>query len=350
VTPNPPANSFNALRLLAATLVIFAHGYELSGRSEPLATHVTGGTTAGAVGVYMFFSMSGWLVTQSFASDPHLGRFLARRLLRILPAFVVTLLAMVLLLGPVVTVLALPEYFSDRGTHRYFGGLLVFPLQHTLPGVFTRNPLTDSVNGSLWTLAPELFCYLFVATLGSLALLGPRAALVSLVAAAAGAGWLQGSSGPPPVLLYMNVKLLFELMVFFVSGALLWFHRERLVFSWLAVPVLAASLWAFGSMGYGWWIVAAMLPYATLSVALLDTGTARFFDRVGDWSYGTYLWAFPIQQTLIWLYPSLPVVHYIAAAVALAWIFGALSWHLIEKHALRLKPVTRSCAAPQPAR
>jgi peptidoglycan/LPS O-acetylase OafA/YrhL len=344
------ANSFHALRLLAATLVIYAHGHELHGAgSDPVATF-TGGATCGAIGVFMFFTMSGWLVTQSFASDPHVGRFMARRLLRILPAFLVTLLAMVLLLGPAVTKVPLRSYFSDPVTHSYFNGLLVFPVQHVLPGVFTSNPFRDSVNGSLWTLGPELFCYLLVALLGSLALLGRRSATVTLVAAVLGHQWLRATPGVEPTLLYMNVRLLLELLVFFASGALLWFYRDRLAFTWLAVPAMAAMIWAFGRMGYGGWILMAMLPYATISVALRDSGTAGFFDRIGDWSYGTYLWAFPIQQTLIWLFPTMPIVTYISAAIALAWIAGALSWHLLEKHALRLKPVTRSSAAPQPAR
>jgi peptidoglycan/LPS O-acetylase OafA/YrhL len=53
-----PANSFHLLRLVAATLVIVSHGYVLTGHGgDPMWRWF--GTTAGFIGVAMFFTMSG---------------------------------------------------------------------------------------------------------------------------------------------------------------------------------------------------------------------------------------------------------------------------------------------------
>jgi peptidoglycan/LPS O-acetylase OafA/YrhL len=342
-----PANTFNALRLSAATLVIYAHAYPLSGRGFDPLSAVAGGVTAGAVAVFMFFAMSGWLVTASFAADPHVGRFLARRMLRIFPAFAVVILAMALALGPAVTTLPLRAYLADPLTHSYLNGVLIFPVQHVLPGVFADNPFKGSVNGSLWTLGPELLCYLGVAALGACALLRGPAVACALTLCVASFYALASAEGTPS-LLFMNVRLMLELMVYFLSGSLLWLARERIRFSLLALPLLAVLLWAFGSRGYGQAILFLLLPYATLSLAQVDTGTAPFFDRIGDWSYGTYLWAFPIQQVLMAIEPRMGLASFVALAVALSWIAGALSWHLIEKRALALKPVARPARVRTP--
>jgi peptidoglycan/LPS O-acetylase OafA/YrhL len=62
----------------------------------------------------------------------------------------------------------------------------------------------------------------------------------------------------------------------------------------------------------------------------------------GDYSYGMYLYAFPIQQTLTHLMPDHR--HWwlnILIAVPTTFAFSYLSWHLIEKHAMKLKNYTK---------
>lgn len=63
-----------------------------------------------------------------------------------------------LILGPVVTSLTLGAYFSNPEFFRYFGNMIGW-VYYFLPGVFLDNPLPRTVNGQLWTLQPEFWCY-----------------------------------------------------------------------------------------------------------------------------------------------------------------------------------------------
>ena len=56
-----------------------------------------------------------------------------------------------------------------------------------------------------------------------------------------------------------------------------------------------------------------------------------------DYSYGLYIFAYPVQQTLIWATGMTSAPLYIAASLVVTLGIAALSWHFIEEPALRLK-------------
>ncbi|HJT97764.1 MAG TPA: hypothetical protein VJ696_05560, partial [Rhodanobacteraceae bacterium] len=86
------------------------------------------------------------------------------------------------------------------------------------------------------------------------------------------------------------------------------------------------------------WYPAAFAACETLFVFWFAYGTRwRGFNRFGDYSYGIYLWAFPMQQVAASLAPSLPSLLNTVAGFVGALPLAVASWHLIEKPALRLK-------------
>jgi peptidoglycan/LPS O-acetylase OafA/YrhL len=158
-------NAFDALRLFAALLVIFGHAFRLTGDIGPAFAGVNVATT----GVKIFFVVSGYLVAQSWLRDPHPGRFLRRRLLRIVPALVAVVALTAFVLGPMVTKLPVSEYFANQGTWAYLANLVFYPADD-LPGVFAGNIAPNEVNGSLWSLAPEMSMYLLLPALAIVSL------------------------------------------------------------------------------------------------------------------------------------------------------------------------------------
>lgn len=65
----------------------------------------------------------------------------------------------------------------------------------------------------------------------------------------------------------------------------------------------------------------------------------RATGRFGDPSYGLYIFAFPIQQTLIWLnHGRLGWMPLFLLTLLACFAAAFASWHLVEKRALRLKP------------
>ena len=157
-------NHLDLLRLIAASLVFYSHSFALLGRPSP---RFLAWIDLGALGVYIFFIVSGYLIAASWEQDPSLPRFFARRALRIFPGLWVCVLLTLFLLGPLLTTRGLPAYFTDWRTWRYLGNLGLYT-SYYLPGVFETVRYPNAVNGSIWTLPIEFLMYLVVAGAGVL--------------------------------------------------------------------------------------------------------------------------------------------------------------------------------------
>ncbi|MFO1253850.1 MAG: acyltransferase [Inhella sp.] len=298
--PHEHQDHFALLRMVAATLVLYSHQHALTGLPEP---GVIGVHSFGGLGVVMFFAISGFLVAQSWQTDPHLLRFAWRRLLRIWPAFAVAVLLCVAVLGPLLTPLAWGEYWHDPRTSDYLKNL-VFCLRGALPLSFEGNSLPFAINGSLWTIPLELQCYAVLAALGLAGALR-RAWLVTLMAVALSvfyAGWqLRGEWLVQRWSLVIEQQYFIEFGAAFLIGVSL-----RLQWPWASRHLLALSAGALAlgvlAFAQGRPVLSFLLvvPLVTIVFGVQSWPVLRRFDRWGDLSFGTYLYAFPTQQTLIW--------------------------------------------------
>lgn len=320
-----PANSFDLLRILAATLVIVGHAWPLSGtRDAP----ELGGNTIHHLGVYMFFAISGYLLTQSWQRQPLLRPFVTRRSFRIFPALIVTVLTTAFIIGPSVSTERPSSYFADPSTWQYLSGLLLMP-SYTLPGVFTEHP-TQAVNGSLWSLGPEFLCYLMLAFTG---LLIPKIRFAIRLALLLG---LLSYLVVTPEVNHLTITL--SAFCYFICASFLAQTRTLRPFSpWIAAPALVTlGLLGLFNEEIARLTALIVIPYAVVSFGNLPSRLATTSGKLGDPSYGMYLWAFLIQQLLIgvteWEHP----LHYALLSWVLALGAGYLSWHLIEARALNI--------------
>lgn len=329
-------NSFDLLRLCAAALVLYSHQYALLGLAEP---ELLGWTSFGGVGVSIFFFLSGFLVWSSWARDPDLKRFFIRRSLRIFPALWLVVLVTVLVLGPVFSKLVASDYFSSFEAWRYLS-TAVLVVWRGLPGVFADNPFPSAVNGSLWTLPVEFLCYVSVAVLGSISLVRRD----GLIALSLGAAVLAAAFGP--LLLGNRFVPHLEMVAFFWWGVVYGFVRGQPASERKAWVIgLGVTFMAFlllGSHGVertGMLLIAAVLVVVAQRVPWGSGVT----DRLGDLSYGMYIFAFPVQQIVV----ELGRQRGWSFATHLSWSFlvtsvlAYLSWHLLEKRALLFKPQRR---------
>ena len=149
------SNNLDALRLVGALAVIFGHAYHIVGR--PFENPVVAGYPVQTLGVIIFFSISGYLITASWSRTRNPVSYLAARSLRIFPALVVVVLVCMFVIGPVVSVLPNSQYFDAPNFWSYLGNIILRP-QYELPGVWGDHPYPNAVNGSLWTLPAEFFC------------------------------------------------------------------------------------------------------------------------------------------------------------------------------------------------
>jgi peptidoglycan/LPS O-acetylase OafA/YrhL len=149
-------NNFDAVRLLAAISVIFSHSFliaEGTQNREWLILLTGNQSILGLAGVFVFFAISGFLVTQSFEETANPLRYLTKRALRIFPGLFIATLVSAFVLGPLVTDLPLGAYLSRAEPYQYVvGNTLLDQTVHELPGVrFVDSPVGLEINGSLWT-------------------------------------------------------------------------------------------------------------------------------------------------------------------------------------------------------
>jgi peptidoglycan/LPS O-acetylase OafA/YrhL len=368
-------NGFDTLRLLGAIMVLVSHAFPLSGRPEPTVA----GVTLGTLGVFIFFGISGFLVTQSWTRQPRLGPFFAKRALRILPALFALSVLTVYVVGPLVTTMSLGHYLGDPVTHAYALRNATLQTDYLLPGVFGHNPYPNAVNGSLWTLPTEARAYAAVAAIGLLAgfLLRDRprtgwvakhrrslvigfpllAALALLVAILKVAGVAHnvatyGIALPARRELIGIFSQQWYLFLDFAVGAALYVARRRVVLRWdafaaaIAVWLLASRLSVLPGTLRTAFLPALVVPYATLVVAFRGGYLLRKLTAWGDMSYGVYLWAFPVGQIVaLKVGSSVTPGIVILVSLPLTCLLGAVSWVAVERYALRLKPGRRRPAA-----
>jgi peptidoglycan/LPS O-acetylase OafA/YrhL len=327
-------NNLNAIRLIAAFLVLYGHSFVFLGLPEPL---FLSWDHLGPLGVYIFFTISGYLIAESWDRDPHLGRFFVRRALRIFPGLAICIVLTAFILGPLLSTLSLNEYFKSTITWNYLYNIALY-MTYSLPGVFETNRLPNAVNGSLWTLSVEFFMYIVVAVIGFMR--GNRWFYLGLAVSSAVITFFWAlRTQQIPVMYAADLRYLFICGTYFWVGAVFYKFNIKRYFSlsvvMLAViallclerwiPVLAVAAWI-------------LLPVVTLAFGFAYSPLLNRLIRTGDYSYGIYIYAFPIQQTIVYLYPDISIGPYLLICSVLTLICAILSWHLIEQRALSLKP------------
>ncbi len=335
------ARGMDVLRLAAATLVIVAHSYNLTLHEEPFRRF--GGPEFGDIAVAVFFAISGFLVTASWISDPRLRSFVLRRALRILPGLWVVLLVTVLGVGVVVTAQPVLTYLTSLDTWRYpLERAVVFSTRPSLPGVFTTNPYGSAVNGSLWTLPVEVTAYGATLLFGVTGLLARRRELVAVAIVLLmviqetilpTASGLVATDSAGAV-----VHWLVHFGLFYAVGALLFLYRDHVPLSFGAAAA-ALIVWVLSFDTGAMTIVGQIaLPYAVLVLGYrAPESVDRFFRRIGDLSYGTYIYAFPVQQMIIHYDTGIRPPPLIALSIPITYACAYASWHLVERPALRLR-------------
>lgn len=292
-----------------------------------------------------FFALSGFLVTGSAIRNSCTRTFFFNRALRILPALSVEVTLSAFVLGPLVTVVALSDYFTDPMFLRYFGNIFGF-VSFTLPGVFVNNPWPEVVNMNLWTLPPEFWCYFFMIGMMAAGLLARRAFLnISIVAAIV---VLTICEFVRPDLFSVRADTthftVWYTVTMFFFGVAFCLNADR-------VPL---NKYLFGAAAAGYYLLTltntlGVLSGVCLTYCVVYAGMIAFptFDRIikSDLSYGMYLYGFPITQAFVYLlgarlaefgkWPAYAVI--LVATVVTTAVFSALSWRYIEKPALNLR-------------
>ncbi len=335
------------MRILFAACVLLSHAPENTdgNASRELLTRLTHALSFGSFGVDGFFLLSGYLIVKSWQRSPGLGDYLRRRILRIVPGYVVAVVLSVVIVGLIAP--AVPRYFTHFGL-RFWGSVLMLSSPLT-PPVFPGLP-NGLPNGALWTISYECRCYLLVALFGLCGWLRRPLGWAAATVVFLGLNIAQSLHKLPEwhtlLALRGDPDQIYRLAsAFFVGGCFYLFEKHiqyRRAYALLAIAAI---------------VLADLRPHLFETVLIACGGYLLFYlmslklrwlagmDRFPDISYGLYLYGSPVEMLLIWHYRTSPWITF-AAALAICIPLGWLSWHFIERPMLALKPRP---SAPLPA-
>jgi peptidoglycan/LPS O-acetylase OafA/YrhL len=335
-----PHNSLDLIRLIAAILVIVGHSPVLLGQSNTfdIIGKIIGCQSIHGLSVDIFFIISGFLITKSFLRTNNPMEYLKNRVLRIYPGLLFSLI-LVFLISYCLQELNIYNYLITN--KNFLLNILLIKHYYTIEGVFSSNNLKE-INGSLWTLKYEFIMYLIVLFLGVFKVLKKELVLLSTIVILF--LFFQNISTQTWSFFDIQYKSLLHFGMFFLFGSTIYFYEYQLKI-YKHLPII---------MFLGYFIVRIFVPNSDFRINLLMIwfpiltliiGKEPFkfsynSKKWGDYSYGIYLWGWPVQQFLINKFEFFKSNnHYCLSLIAIiiSFVFAFFSWHFVEKPSLKLK-------------
>lgn len=341
-------NNFNLIRFIAAFGVLFSHSFSLAiGSSDTEPFKQLFGMSFGQIAVDIFFISSGFLIANSLFIKKDLANFFWARFLRIYPGLFIAVLFCVFFVGLYFTSYPLKQYLMNPEIYIFIAKntVLFFGEEPSLPGVFESLPWSGVVNGSLWTLPFEVraYCLLVVASI----------TIYRLIT------WSKGLLSER--LLYLLIPLMgmiiyivdhfyiflpisyfssedFRLYSLFFIGTACYIFKDNVILSkrffytilfFLLISAIHTDIFFI--------VYNVTIFYVIFYIAYIPKGRIRKFNQYGDYSYGVYIYAWPVQQSVIALIPGINVVELCFYSFVVTILLSYFSWHCIEKKALKLK-------------
>ncbi len=310
---------------------------------DPVKSFTMGQLPGGQLAVYVFFILSGYLITASWLKIENVKIYLENRIKRIFPALIVTVLLSIFIFGPILTSLSLTDYFSSSKTYSYLWNLSLWKMSLTLPGVFVIEGKEHTFNEPLWTLFFEFLMYLLVIAFGFLKLFsnGKRSVYVLWTFFIASLVLCTVKISPELFVLKIGVANFLRFFAFFFCGALYYvYFKEKKPEWYLPVAFLCLSI-ALRSTKF--FFVPALFTIVTF-VFYIGFHEKKFGTAIvskGDFSYGTYLYGFIIQRIVLQsLGNSLNPLTLFLISTIFTLPLAVLSWYLVEEKFLkRIKSV-----------
>jgi peptidoglycan/LPS O-acetylase OafA/YrhL len=334
------SNNFDFLRLLFASLVIVSHSYPLTGQPEIIGFLSSDQLSLGSLSVDCFFIMSGYLIFQSLERSKNIASYLWKRILRLFPALFVLLM---------ITLLIVPFFYRGIDIFRqssYWSylpnGLSLYKIQYNIDGVFKTNPYPNAINGSLWSISYEFTLYIvlliffpFRKNKYIIRILVIVTFLTLVLTMQLNNLFLTKLFG----YFFLNSTLFYNLATFFFAGSLLnFFDLNKYNTLFLRTVLLIIIVL---SIFFGYYKISApfLLPLFILLIATLSTSPInRIGKKIGDISYGVYIYGFLVQQ-IIMNYMTIKPVQLMLISLPLTFILAYLSWHFVEKKMLKYKNI-----------
>lgn len=323
---NINTNNFDFLRIIFALTVAIAHLIELS-QVEIFQVYLPVFNTELAISG--FFIISGFLIAKSYENSKSLKEYILKRIKRIVPAyfFVIIVCAIFLVF---ISENSFSNYFLNIQFWKYLIANLTFQnyIEPCLPGVFNKN-LMCAVNGALWTIKLEEsfyllvpFFYFFVKRkkmniffltiiiyLFSISYFNYFVSIDYRIAKQLPGALAFFITG---IIIYKNFPFFIKWRHYLVVPCLIIFFVEQYIFK---SHILKPAVFGF------------IVFYMAYNIKFLNN-----FGKYGDFTYGIYIFHFPIIQIFVYykLFYKYNPLFTSAIVLFLILVLSVLSWHIIE--------------------
>lgn len=332
------ANNMDAIRLLLAASVILSHSYPLATGNhdgEPIHWLTMGQSTIGSIAVDCFFILSGYLIAQSWLRSSSAKSYFAKRIKRIVPAFLVAATISAFIIAPLYGghSLDVVQYLKQ----------VVRLRPYEPPGTFASNPFPGAANGSLWTIYYEFACYVGVAIMGVMGLLGRKRLTLALWIASIILGSAYLYTGRHDWQFANWARLL----PCYLSGVVFFLYRDRISLNGRGAMAALLALCIAARIPHAWAATAPIaIAYLVLWASFTPVMRVHNAGKFGDFSYGTYLWAFPVQQMIAYHFGPIDPLPMTVMAVVFTAPLAFASWHLAEKPFLKRRETDQTASQP----
>jgi peptidoglycan/LPS O-acetylase OafA/YrhL len=328
------ANIFDIMRHLAALAVLFSHHFAFYGLSEPL---VFGVTKLGTFAVIVFFTISGYLITQSYERTSTIFKYFEKRIYRIFPALILCSLIMTTLVCTLFGKGDGIKYllsFSSLYNFFHFSTLGAYATPEQMNFFSSTYIHKNALNGSLWTLFFEFFDYILI----FIFINNKKYSFAKLFILLVGSVFIQFLVQKGITNNYFIDRSTI-LTIPFALGGLLFLTRKKLYKQKISYFILMlAFIGVFLSKGND---ERSMLFFGSISLIVIILGSSfkdRFICGRFDFSYGIYIYAYPTQQIIInetglsfWLSMLVSII--------IVLMLSSFSWFFVERKFLKRKIV-----------
>lgn len=331
-------NNFDFLRLLFSSLVIFSHSFPLTKNKEILAVYTKNQIDFGSFSVNVFFAISGYLIFNSLKFSKTPINYLFKRCLRLFPALFLMLLISLIIIS---FVYSGENILSEKGFYTYLpNNLILYRVQFNIKNVFESNPYPNAINGSLWSLSYEFTMYLFLLLLYPIR--NNRPLVTTALALCLLASFLCATLCPTFLnnlftFLYLNSFQMYRLATFFIFGSILsLFNLNKINSNTVKVGLVILIIFSLFLNVYNYTSY-IFIPTLVILVGISYSKILAFIpEKIGDISYGVYIYGFIIQQTFM-NYLNLNPYQLTLLTLPVAYIFSYFSWHFVESKFLKYK-------------
>lgn len=331
-------NNFDFLRLLFASTVIFSHSFPLTKNPEIISVLTNGQIGLGGLSVEIFFIISGYLILNSLKFSKTALNYFWKRCLRLYPALIVMLIFTLIV---IYFVYQGDNIFLEKNFWSYVpNNLRLYRTQYNVTGVFENNLYPGAINGSLWSLCYEFTMYIFILLLFPFK--NNKKVLVSILLIFFLFTTYAHYFNQTLFLdafhkIKLESNLIYKLASFFIAGSLLSlidlnkYNTLPIKLSLFAI-ILATIFFNFYAT-----ISIILVPIFILLVGLSFSKILNYIpNKIGDISYGVYIYGFLVQQTLMNYYNFNPYVLCVLSLI-ITYFLSYLSWHFVEKKCIKYK-------------